>query len=75
MIVLGGSSDTNQEQMGAFQEMPQVQISFYERSIKISFTLLLLLFAAYSITFHLSIGRFCSPSQILLKILQFTILI
>lgn len=25
MIVIGGSSDTNQEQMGAFQEMPQVE--------------------------------------------------
>jgi len=26
MVVVGGSSDTSQEQMGAFQELPQVRI-------------------------------------------------
>jgi len=26
MVVIGGSSDTSQEQMGAFQELPQVRI-------------------------------------------------
>ena len=64
MIVVGGSSDTSQEQMGAFQELPQVKLfTFISRNILFScqrplHKLQLCMPSCLSL-FLLSLGRVC----------------